>query len=425
MTILPLILSLGLLAQASADIHPTLPKEVDILPVFFVAKGESLPTREQKSLLMKHLKMAQDRYRELLGDTFRIARNIPDVYRGKRPFAFYKADDGGTPHYVGELLEHYGFNRFNCPYVFLILVMNPRDDFPPGGGRPCNGGYNTGCGLLQLSSFALEAVPNFQSTLEHELAHGFGLQHVNVYGYDMNTSDSIMSYNQTHKTQGLRPSATPGRFIPEDLRALSFSKRIFKKFRFDPATDVRAGESISPRIVYFPPLDIPGQPPWNIKVTTASGETFGSKVSNIVHNQIKPSAGPGVTFDARTMWSSAVSETGWVSVDLTFPFPVTLAKMGVHSQHSGLYHPANRARVQVQKDKADDFRDVVENDLGTVDALITLPETRGKTWRMQLARGQARWSSCADCDFFLRKTRFFRPPYPFAQINNPNSVGGD
>ncbi len=386
MTILPLMLSLVLLARAPADIDPTLPKEVDVLPVFFVAKGESLPTQQQKSLLMKHLKMSQDRYRELLGDTFRIAREMPDVYRGKRPFAFYREHDGGAPHFVGELMEHYGFNRFNCPYVFMILVMNPRDDFPPGGGRPCNGGYNTGCGLRQMSSFALDKVPNFQSTLEHELAHGFGLPHVDVYGYDMKTSDSIMSYNQAHHTKGLRPSATPGRFIAEEFRAASFNKRVFKEFRFDPATDGPAGESISPRIVCLPPLDIPGQPRWNIKVTTASGETFGSKVSNIVHNQIKPSKGSGVTFDPHTMWSSAASQTGWVSFDLTFPFPVTLAKMGIHTQHSGLYHPANRAKVQVRMDDADDFRDVAESELGTVDALITLPETRGKTWRVQLLR---------------------------------------
>ena len=175
MTIPSLIFSLVLLTQASADIDPALPKEVDVLPVFFVAKGERLPSKEQASLLMKHLKMSQDRYRELLGDTFRIARQTPDVYRGKRRFIFYKEHDGGAPHFVGELLEHYGFNRFNCPHVFLILVMNPRDDFPPGGGRPCNGGYNTGCGLLQMSSHALDKIPNFQSTLEHEPAHhGFG-----------------------------------------------------------------------------------------------------------------------------------------------------------------------------------------------------------------------------------------------------------
>jgi hypothetical protein len=59
MSILPLMLSLVLLARAPADIDPTLPKEVDVLPVFFVAKGESLPTQQQKSLLMKHLKMSQ------------------------------------------------------------------------------------------------------------------------------------------------------------------------------------------------------------------------------------------------------------------------------------------------------------------------------------------------------------------------------
>ena len=155
MTIPSLMLSLVLLAPPSTDIDPTLPKQIDVLPVFFVAKGEALPTKEQKSLLMKHAKMSQERYRELLGDTFRIAKKQPDVYRARQPFAFYKQADGGAPLYVGDLLEHYGFHLFNCPYIFLILVMNPREDYPTGGGRPCNGGYATGCGRsLPLSKFS-------------------------------------------------------------------------------------------------------------------------------------------------------------------------------------------------------------------------------------------------------------------------------
>jgi len=415
MTIPSLMLSLVLLAPPSTDIDPTLPKQVDVLPVFFVAKGEPLPTKEQKSLLMKHVKMSQDRYRELLGDTFRIAKNQPDVYRASQPFAVYKQPDAGAPRYVGELLEHYRFHRFNCPYIFLILVMNPREDYPLGGGRPCNGGYNTGCGLVEMSSYALDNIPNFQSTLEHELAHSFGLPHVDVYGYDMNKNASIMSYDPSHHTRGLRPSATPGRFIPEDLRGLALNRRIFKKFQFEPATDLAKGESISPRIVCLGPLDIPGQPSAVPNVTTTSGETLGSKVSNVVGNEIKPSKGPEVTYDAGTMWHSAEAETGWVSLDIAFPFPVTLTKLGIYTEHSGQYHPANRARIQIQKEGADEFRDIAEDDLDGVNAMLALPETRGKAWRVHLRAGPSKVVVVRGLRFFSPKDEIFPPAVPYRE----------
>ena len=137
-------------------------------------------------------------------------------------------------------------------------------------------------------------------------------------------------------------------------------------------------------------------------------------MSNIVHNQIKPSKGPGVNYDAQTMWSSAPSETGWVSFDLAFPFPVTLAKIGIYTQHSGQYHPANRGRVQVKKTDADDFRDVVENDLRTVNALITLPETRGKTWRVHLRAGPSKIVVVRGLRFFSPKEEIFPPPVPYS-----------
>ncbi len=94
--------------------------------------------------------------------------------------------------------------------------MNPNDGWPAGGGRPFNGGFNTGGGIVIMSSNGLDRAPNFQSTLQHELGHAFGLPHVDVYGYDMQTNMSMMSYNPSHHTNGFEPSATPGRFIPED-----------------------------------------------------------------------------------------------------------------------------------------------------------------------------------------------------------------
>ena len=83
---------------------------------------------------------------------------------------------------------------------------------------------------------------------------------VEVYGYDMKSNNSIMSYNLAHHTQGFTPSKTPGKLIAEDLRALAVNQRVFPGLRFDPAKDVPPGYSIAGRIVPIGPMKIPGQP---------------------------------------------------------------------------------------------------------------------------------------------------------------------
>lgn len=238
-----------------------LPEKVSVLPVFFVPKEESPPTAEQSALLMRHLKWCQDRYRKLLrGDTFRLVSE-PEVYRGEKDLEFYKnRPEGAAPDFVGELLKSKKLTRYNCPYIFFIVVMSPESDWIGGGARPLNGGNNLGGGLVEVTSHGLERSPNVQSTVRHELGHSFGLPHVDVYGQDMSSHRSMMSYNPAHLTHGFEDSPTPGEFSAEDLRALSLNRRCFEKFEFDPATDIPTGESISPEIVTLGPMEIPGQP---------------------------------------------------------------------------------------------------------------------------------------------------------------------
>jgi hypothetical protein len=117
---------------------------------------------------MKHVEWARTRYKELLRDqdTFAVAEEKPRVYRSGRELAFYREQkDGAAPQIVDELLTEWKLTRFNCPYVLLVVVVNSKDEFPLGGGRPLNGGLNTGGGVIQLSTFAMDALPNFQSTL--------------------------------------------------------------------------------------------------------------------------------------------------------------------------------------------------------------------------------------------------------------------
>jgi hypothetical protein len=290
--------------------------------------------------------------------------------------------------------------------------MNPKDDFPNGGGRSLNGGFNTGGGIVELSSYALDKIPNVQSTIQHELAHSFGLPHVDVYGYDMKSNDSIMSYNPKHHTKAFAPSATPGKLIPEDLRGLSFNHRVFSKLRFDRERDVPAGYALAERIVTLGPMQIPGQPDL-VKVTTEAGEDFGSKVGNIVQHQILPSKNVGkVMYDASNMWQSAKSTTGWVAVDVTFPFAVELTRVGIHSQHSGQYNPAKAARIAVQVENRQ-FTKLVEADLKAVDDTVAFEKTKGQVWRFEFQAGESGCVVLRGLQFFSGDDELFPPQVPW------------
>jgi hypothetical protein len=238
------------------------PKEVKVLPVFFVPKGESSPTARQLTNLQKHTIWTQTRYKQLLKgrDTFALAERKPQVYLAEHDVAYYRAQsEGAAPQIVDELLRHYKYNRYNCPLIFVAIVMNPHEDYPGGGARPFNGGINTGGGIVEMSSYGLDRAPNFQSTLQHELGHAFGLPHVDVYGYDMGANPSLMSYNPAHHTEGFQPSKTPGILIAEDFRALALNRRVFPRLRFDPKKDVPQGYAMQP-IVTLGPMNIPGHP---------------------------------------------------------------------------------------------------------------------------------------------------------------------
>ncbi len=257
-----LSIAMALSPQNPRPERPSPPKRVSVLPVFFVPTDAPAPTDTQKAALSKHVEWTQRRYRELLrGTTFRIAPGGVRVHQAPNPGTYYEAlPEGGAPQYVAELLDEYRLSRAACPYVFVVVFLSPDHDFPGGGGRPINGGNNEGGGVVILSSHALDTAPNFQSTLQHELGHAFGLPHVDVYGYSMTDNPSLMSYNPGHHTEGFTPSSHPGAFIPEDLRALALNQRAFPGLTFDPTRDVPAGYALHPKLVRLGPMNIPGRP---------------------------------------------------------------------------------------------------------------------------------------------------------------------
>jgi hypothetical protein len=289
MTAIPIIFAMFLSICGDLRSDTALPDKVGLLPVFFVPRGEDPPTPEEKLLLMKHLRWCQNRYRELLrGDTFRLAALTPEVYRGEQDLEFYqKQPEGSAPNFVGELLKSNNLNRYNCPFIFFVVVMSPKSDWIGGGARPLNGGNNWGGGIVEVTSNGLNQCPNFQSTARHEIGHSLGLPHVDVYGQSMESSRSMMSYNPAHHTNGFQDSPTPGEFSPEDLRALSMNKRCLETFRFDPAVEIPPGESISPQVVCLGPMDIVGQPSYDVNRTASTGDDRQSQAQTTVKKENK------------------------------------------------------------------------------------------------------------------------------------------
>jgi hypothetical protein len=389
------------------------PKQVSVLPVFLVPKDEAPPTEDLKARLLRHLTWAQRRYAELLPGrkTFAIAPGGPVIVAGKFRGADYKdMPEGAAPQFVSEVLEALHLTRFNAPYSFFIVVMNTRNYNPGGGARTLNGGFNTGPGMVEMSSLGLDKSPNVQSTVQHELGHSFGLPHVDVYGYDMSTNASIMSYNPGHHTDGFNPSPTPGILIPEDIRGLALNQRAFPGLSFDPRRDVPAGYQMAPVICLGPQI-IPGQPPYEIKGTTPSGEAYGSSLSWMLRGVIKPSSATTAanTFDPYTMWHSEKAPSGWVSCDLTFPVPVTLTRITVYSQHSGQCHKAEQARVWAGSKKG--FRQVGSTKLSSPDSAVEFPAAKAQVWRLELQAGPSGMVVLRGLRFFHGENEMFPRPY--------------
>jgi hypothetical protein len=234
-----------------------------VKPVFLVSNGAEPPDEASRALLWRHMRWCRERYRELLlgRDTFELADDgQPTIVRGQRDAAFYLASPGqGSEAALLELFEHDHLDRFSCPYVYVVLFCGTGEQ-PKGGGAPINGGANCGGGIVILAADNLRADAGFQACLQHELGHAFGLPHADAWGWDMHSSDSLMSYNPEHRTHGFEPSATPGRLLPEELRLLDVNERVFPSFQFDAARDVPAGYAMNSNVPVFPPIALAGQP---------------------------------------------------------------------------------------------------------------------------------------------------------------------
>ncbi|MFK7770473.1 MAG: hypothetical protein AB8B55_24900 [Mariniblastus sp.] len=408
------ILMLAILVTSGQSVGQEVERQVKVLPVFFVPKGEAKPTRAEAVALQRHLVWSQRRYLEMLNgnSTFEIDGDRPEVYMAKRRVSYYrKQPEGGAPAMVDELLRWKKTDRFSSNHIFFAVMMNPKDKFPKAGGRPFNGGFNTGGGIVKAPSYALNNTPNFQSTMQHELGHSFGLVHVTAYGYDMKRNDSIMAYNESHHTNGFKPSRQRGKLIPEDYRGLALNSLVFKNLEFDPSKHVPNDYKLAP-LGRLKPMTIPNHP--LVQASTDDGEKYGSSVANLIHGQIlKSKLGGETKFNKKTMWHSDTLKTGWATVTFELPRKTSIDRVAVYSQHSGKSHRAVAAQVLTVSPKGEvEMR--VQAKMPEQDCELKFDPVSSKVWQLKFKAGESGKVVIRGIRFFNETTELFPPIFPIS-----------
>jgi len=231
-----------------------------VIPLLFVPAdnseiyegGQIAAARDR---LRQYLGLAQSYYRAQLGtDTFEVSEGEPLLYASTHPHAYY--DDRFSKlmpqvHHlmVRELFDRFGEDRYQSRSIYLAIYARPSaypiDGNYHGGGRTFNGPPDLGGGAVFLELQWLMTNANFLSTLIHELGHSFGLTHVDCHGYDMDSNQSIMSYNKRLWSNGFQLSSPPPLFNPEEYAMLAQNKLAFPNFSFIPAKHNPLGKSLA------------------------------------------------------------------------------------------------------------------------------------------------------------------------------------
>ena len=136
--------------------------QIVVKGVFFVTKNSPNPTMEDIQRLNRHIRWSRERYQAMLKgrDTFEISLGTTEIYHSRNSLDYYKnKPEDGASWYLNELFDHFGYDRNTCPYIYIIVVANKKDDYPIGGGRNFNGSFNRGGGMVMLSLYALRNSP--------------------------------------------------------------------------------------------------------------------------------------------------------------------------------------------------------------------------------------------------------------------------
>lgn len=223
---------------ASRRGEPQQPSRTTVVPVLFYpadVREEPAQRDSMREAIEVHMTLAQQRYRQWLEtDTFDF--DAARVVRGNRAHRDYRHGDAWTD-VLHEILLACGDCDATSTNLYVALFVRPAgfdgELWLGSGGAGCT----EGSGLVLLDArCVLEDEPYcFQSTLVHELGHGFGLPHVEAWGEPMDTCESIMSYNQRHCVRGAHAPEPEAILLPEELALLGANQVAFPRFAFDPA----------------------------------------------------------------------------------------------------------------------------------------------------------------------------------------------
>jgi hypothetical protein len=148
-------------------------------------------------------------------------------------------------------------------------------------------------------------------------------------------------------------------------------------------------------------------------VTTASGEGWDSKVSHAVTGWPTPANDAQTGYQPTLMWHSNYSADGWVSVDVTFPYPVTVNGVEVHSQYGGQAHMAQYA--QILYDRAGTFVAITQGATNGPDATYSFSQVKSSRFRVKL-QGLSGY-------VVLRKL-LFKSPVSNGYLERPDCIKG-